>query len=311
MYMKIYRTFHGKEVTEETIDHQHLSNVIWYWTVVMNYPVESMREDLNLLRRRFNGQLLPYRPHVDFEYEIAFLRNKGMLHKDPGNSCRIVIVGEGKEIGEILYSNPQAVNYILGMPQPIDTKIDYRTEYNPKESKQYHISFGFIRDYYKNEPAARATLKKMFDLAFYGVDMKEYDVIPADKFLISKKQLDELVLHAKDYSFAKETLEKWFPNYKEPVVRLYAVGTLLRRKNHPLNVYTIQKDHLGNYGIYNITHGQWWGNTLPANKMKLIGTYLPGDSKKYVAKDEFAIMCGSHNPDNFYSFDEANSLIKK
>lgn len=271
---KVHTTFHGKHIPLDAIDHQHLSNIIWYNTVVLDYPVESCRDFLNELKNNFNGQLLPYRPHVDFYQEHNVLRTKGMLSKDPINHLRVIISGEGKEIGEIICTCPNKRNDIVtpSWNTPVVTPIDYRIQYNPRESKQYHITFEAIRERYKKEVSNRLTLKSMFNLALEGIDEE------------IKREVEE-------------------KKAKEDNSPLFNLGILLRRKNHPMNVYTVQRN--GNVvGIYNITHGQWWGGNIPV--------YLLKDSlKKFVTKAEFTTLCGSHSESNFYAFDEANKLIQK
>lgn len=92
-----WTTFQGKIVSYNTIDHQHLSNTIWYWKILHDLDVSDA---VKVLSDRFNGQLLPYRPHVDFEYEIDMLRDKGFLHST--FSPRVTnIIYKGHVIGEI------------------------------------------------------------------------------------------------------------------------------------------------------------------------------------------------------------------
>lgn len=71
-----WTTFQGKKVTLETIDHQHLSNVYWYARIFFESIPGNV---LKIISERFNGQVLEYRPHADFEQEIQALENKGML----------------------------------------------------------------------------------------------------------------------------------------------------------------------------------------------------------------------------------------
>lgn len=90
-------TFQGKEVSLNTVDHQHLSNVIWYWRLVCG---QLYKEGLQELRDRFNGQILPYRPHTDFKSELEFLRYKGYL--SPFDESGVAIISfQGNVIGEI------------------------------------------------------------------------------------------------------------------------------------------------------------------------------------------------------------------
>lgn len=99
----IWKTFKGKSVTGDTIDHQHLSNVYWFGLILRN--TEHLWA-LDILRERFNGQLLPYRPHVEFTLEIQELYERGFLRLEPFSSGDLVqrgkIVWNGKEAGEII-----------------------------------------------------------------------------------------------------------------------------------------------------------------------------------------------------------------
>jgi len=101
-FPKEWTTFQGKKVSSDTIDHQHLSNCYWYLRVIHGLRPDSwmMVGIKKKLAERFNGQLLPYRPHVDFEYEINELNKRGLLFKVGPNKTAIVI--DGEVIGEIV-----------------------------------------------------------------------------------------------------------------------------------------------------------------------------------------------------------------
>lgn len=74
-----WRTFAGKNVTMQTIDQQHLSNVYWYMRIFHNMKDSELFQIHSELKERFNGQLLPYRPHISFIEEIQFLNEKEMI----------------------------------------------------------------------------------------------------------------------------------------------------------------------------------------------------------------------------------------
>jgi len=102
-FPKGWLTFKGTKVSASTMDHQHLSNCYWYLLVCHGLPkthrmFEGIRE---VLIDRFNGQLLPYRPHVDFKYEIDTLDRKGLL-LITSNPRWTIIVFENEVIGEII-----------------------------------------------------------------------------------------------------------------------------------------------------------------------------------------------------------------
>lgn len=69
-------TFQGKTVNLDVVDHQHLSNLYWYSRIFFGNVPENV---LQFLSERFNGQVLEYRPHVDFKQELQGLEEKGML----------------------------------------------------------------------------------------------------------------------------------------------------------------------------------------------------------------------------------------
>ncbi len=98
-----WRTFQGKDVTPETIDHQHLSNVYWFGVIVCSTEHSWV---LEILRERFNGQLLPYRPHVSFTAEIQHLYRHGHLIWENYKSGDLVqrgkIMWNDKEVGEVI-----------------------------------------------------------------------------------------------------------------------------------------------------------------------------------------------------------------
>lgn len=102
----IWKTFRGKNVSFDTVDHQHLSNCYWFAKIIFGYEETNSHliEIDEVLAERFNGQLLPYRPHVDFEMEINELNKKGFLRYDNNNPNRIIIHNGKYEIGEILFS---------------------------------------------------------------------------------------------------------------------------------------------------------------------------------------------------------------
>lgn len=100
-----WKTFKGTMASTETADHQHLSNVIWFSRVLFGELHKEYYEPfINAIRDRFNGQLLPYRPHVDFHEEIEALRKRGMLRESEYGNYDIMwhTGGEPRKIGEII-----------------------------------------------------------------------------------------------------------------------------------------------------------------------------------------------------------------
>jgi hypothetical protein len=76
-----WTTFAGKPVSLDSIDHQHLSNCYWFNRILFEVPIGDFHllRILGELADRFNGQLLPYRPHIEFRWEIRHLRNRGFI----------------------------------------------------------------------------------------------------------------------------------------------------------------------------------------------------------------------------------------
>ena len=66
---KKWTTWDGRNTNMNKIDHQHLSNIYWYNKIVQKQKANWV---FNYLELKFNGQLLPYRPHVRFQEEIDY-----------------------------------------------------------------------------------------------------------------------------------------------------------------------------------------------------------------------------------------------
>jgi hypothetical protein len=96
-----WKNFQGKEISTETADHQHLSNVLWYLKIFWPdlYPAHIREEVIKAIKDRFNGQILPYRPHLDFEVEIQGLKERGLLFENDDGTHYIVF--EGRIIGDL------------------------------------------------------------------------------------------------------------------------------------------------------------------------------------------------------------------
>jgi hypothetical protein len=96
--------FNKKEGDFDKIDHQHLSNCWWFLKVFRPEEGKDVRELIKRqLLSRFNGQLLPYRPHIEFKTEIQELDSLGMLHKIEDEFHSYNIIHQGKKIGEIRF----------------------------------------------------------------------------------------------------------------------------------------------------------------------------------------------------------------
>ena len=100
-------TFQGKEVKPNEIDQQHLSNLYWFHLIFWG---KKLMWSLDEIVNRFNGQLLPYRPHTHFKAEIQELEERGLLIWDKDEFLSNEFVKKGKiwfkgvEIGEIQFA---------------------------------------------------------------------------------------------------------------------------------------------------------------------------------------------------------------
>jgi hypothetical protein len=91
-----WTTFDNKKATMESADHQHLSNIYWYLRIFWGCKDNELWQVLTELQKRFEGKVLPYRPHPKFKEEHAYLHRNGMVDAD-GN-----IVFAGEIIGSVL-----------------------------------------------------------------------------------------------------------------------------------------------------------------------------------------------------------------
>ena len=91
---QLWRTYDGRDVPLETMDHQHMSNIHHFInTTVPEYYDKDTREYITAwLVRRFAGVILPYKPVCEFTFEKSALRSKGYLNGDD-------VVVEGQKIG--------------------------------------------------------------------------------------------------------------------------------------------------------------------------------------------------------------------
>ncbi len=97
--VKFWYTFDGVKKRVSEIDHQHLSNIIYFMAYVNSGYRQSIKDGFHTeLKRRFNGILLSWKPLRRFEGEMEFLKENNYLkeHKD---STFIVI--NNKIIGQV------------------------------------------------------------------------------------------------------------------------------------------------------------------------------------------------------------------
>ena len=76
LHENTWKTFDGKVLKYDELDHQHLSNIYWYNMICLNNKPLNI---VNIINNRFYGEILPYKPMLKFKDEIAFLESRGYL----------------------------------------------------------------------------------------------------------------------------------------------------------------------------------------------------------------------------------------
>lgn len=93
---KVWRTFSGALIPASQLSHQHLSNIIHYYNIIIGRDHKFAIQELVT---RFGGVMLPYRPTIDFRSEINALVELGYTDGKPNSP----IIINGKTIGNIRY----------------------------------------------------------------------------------------------------------------------------------------------------------------------------------------------------------------
>lgn len=94
-----WTNFKGEICTPQELDQQHLSNIYWYHAILCN---EYHTWVFVLLDKYYNGQLLPYQPHIRFTYEIEMLGRNGNLTWMPLHDGDLIRVGQINHNGAIV-----------------------------------------------------------------------------------------------------------------------------------------------------------------------------------------------------------------
>lgn len=102
-------TFQGQSISHDDMSHQHLSNCVWHFRVWKNAPDSSLRHFLETLDRRFNGELLPFRPILKFPAEIKALHDCGMVEQI--DEYKSKITWKGNVIGELFNSEEAEIAF--------------------------------------------------------------------------------------------------------------------------------------------------------------------------------------------------------
>lgn len=95
----VWKTWDGREVTMRNITQEHLSNAYWFMLVVRGQYDQDFVDAVNdIMRQRFDGQILPYVPAEDFTAEHDWLRESGNVDEDG------IIWHRGKQIGYLPFA---------------------------------------------------------------------------------------------------------------------------------------------------------------------------------------------------------------
>lgn len=91
-------TFYGDRIPLSKISHQHLSNILWYYELVVD-GIKVTPHIQAELENRFGGIRLPYSPLLSFPEEIKALVEKGYTTGEPNAD----VIVNGKWVGKINY----------------------------------------------------------------------------------------------------------------------------------------------------------------------------------------------------------------
>ena len=95
-----WRTFYGKTMKVTELSHQHISNILWYFELVLALDMNDIyliRKELNC---RFGGIQLPYHPNLAFRSEIDELVRLGYT----SHEIDAPIIVQGKWIVSLKYN---------------------------------------------------------------------------------------------------------------------------------------------------------------------------------------------------------------
>lgn len=102
-------TFQNQTITHDEMSHQHLSNCVWHFRIWKNAHDSNLTHFFETLKKRFNGELLPFHPILKFPAEIKALRDCGMV--EPVDEYKSNIRWKGKIIGEMFNSEEAEIAF--------------------------------------------------------------------------------------------------------------------------------------------------------------------------------------------------------
>ena len=112
-----YTSFNGRKTNLDEMDHQHLSNIYWFNRILNNVLPNRLTLITNITNTKFEGVILPYRPHPDFKGEVDRLEYLG-LFKWNDQKTEAEIWYEGKLVGFFKtrqHERDEKITEILGM----------------------------------------------------------------------------------------------------------------------------------------------------------------------------------------------------
>lgn len=102
-------TFQGQSLSHDEMSQQHLSNCVWHFRIWNNSPDSNLRHFFETLKKRFNGELLPFRPILKFPAEIRALHECGMVEQI--DEYKSKIKWKGNVIGEMFNSEEAEIAF--------------------------------------------------------------------------------------------------------------------------------------------------------------------------------------------------------
>lgn len=93
-----WTTFYNRPINFTELSHQHLSNIIYYFELLLGKECDP--RILLELNTRFGGIKLPYSPMISFTSEIEALVELGYTDGEINSS----IIVNGKWVGQINYN---------------------------------------------------------------------------------------------------------------------------------------------------------------------------------------------------------------
>lgn len=105
---QIWMTFNREAIRVSRLTHQHLSNILYYFELVI--PGTNLHPQIyEEINKKYLGVRLPYLPLINFRDEINALVHKGYTTGEVGAD----IIVNGKCIGKIIGKAPEGeYNYV-------------------------------------------------------------------------------------------------------------------------------------------------------------------------------------------------------